>query len=107
MVGKGNGFGKRGVAADKPAPLPYARPAEKRLQHRTVTFKNAKIEVRKDVAVDCAVRDLSATGCLVSLRIDESLPKEFVIVLGPALLRRRARLVWRKNLDCGLEFVTG
>lgn len=105
MVQKSSGFGKRGVVAEKPAPGPYVLPADKRVAGREAAFKNAKIYIRKDATVECAVRDVSAIGCMVVLRADETLPDEFDIVLGPALLRRHARVVWRKNLDCGLEFL--
>ena len=104
MVQK-SGFGKRGVVEGNRKPGPYVLPADKRMMDRETAFKNAKIYVRKDVAVECAVRDVSATGCMVILRADETLPDEFDIILGPALLRRRARVVWRNNLECGLEFL--
>ncbi len=105
MVQRSGGFGKRGVTADRPAPGPYVLPADKRMKGRQRAFKNAKIEVRKGTYIECAVRDVSPIGCSVTLRVDEILPKEFEIILGPALLRRQARVVWRKNLDCGLEFL--
>ena len=105
MVQKSGGFGKRGVSEGQPAPGPYVLPADKRMKGREVAFKNAKIHVRKDATIECAVRDVSATGCMVILRADETLPDEFEIVLGPALLRRHARVVWRKGLECGLEFL--
>lgn len=105
MVQKASGFGKRGVAADQPAPGPYVLPADKRMTDRQPAFKNAKISVRKDAFIECAVRDVSSIGCSVTLRADENLPDEFEITLGPALLRRQARVVWRKGLECGLEFL--
>ena len=107
MVQKANGFGKRGVSAEKPAPAPYVLPADKRMKDRQPAFKNAMICLRRNETIQCAVRDVSATGCMVTLRNDENLPAEFDIILGPAQLRRKARVAWRKNLECGLEFLAG
>ncbi|MHA7871402.1 MAG: PilZ domain-containing protein [Hyphococcus sp.] len=99
------GFGKRAAEPGAKPARRLKRPTDKRASDRETAFKNAKLYVAGQLELACAVRDLSDKGCMVTLPGAENLPGELVIKLGLAYPRRRARVVWRKNMEAGLEFL--
>ncbi|SJZ67092.1 PilZ domain-containing protein [Consotaella salsifontis] len=88
--------------------LPPSQPddSERRAAPRTRTLKRAKILFNNHFSTfDCVVRNLSATGAL--LTIDESvhLPKSFDLRIGDDKELRPAQLVYRRGMFAGIRFL--
>lgn len=109
MTQRTGGFGKRNAAGNVArAPGSLARPkasSDKRAGGRAATYKNARVFIGGGAELDCAVRDVSAKGCMISLLGAENLPQEVTVKLDLISPRRRARVVWREYRDAGLEFL--
>jgi len=102
---KTGGFGKRKAAPGAQAPQRLTRPTDKRTDERAPAFRKAKLFISGNTELECAVRDVSDHGCMVSLLGAETLPDQVTIRLDPATPRRTARVVWREGRDAGLEFL--
>lgn len=78
---------------------------DKRSARRLRTLLAAKIILGRGTSVvDCAIRDLSASGARI--RVDEVvlLPSTFDILIGAERRRERCRVVWRRPTDIGVVF---
>jgi two-component system OmpR family response regulator len=60
---------------------------------------------RQFAAMECTMRDMSETGARLVLAGDDVLPQEFELVVPTTGQRRRARLVWRREKTCGVQFL--
>lgn len=105
MVQRTGGFGKRKSAGGLAQPQRLVRPTDKRADERAPAFRKAKLIISGNTELECAVRDVSDHGCMVSLFGAENLPDQVTIKLDPATPRRAARVVWREERDAGLEFL--
>ena len=105
MVQRTGGFGKRNTSPDGAAPKRLQRPTDKRQGIRAPSFRYAKVYISGNTELECAVRDVSQSGCMVSLLGAENLPDELSVRLDPSQPRRKARVAWRENLEAGLEFL--
>jgi len=106
MTERGGTFGKRSAVKGS-APPKISRPTDKRQGDRTASFKNGQIFIGANKVLDCAVRNLSGEGCMISLFGAENLPNEIQISLTLGQPRRKARVTWRDQQDAGLEFLLG
>jgi len=61
-------------------------------------------DCRKRGAMDCMIRDLSESGARIILSETVALPEVIEIDIPQRELRRRARVVWRRNDEAGLCF---
>jgi uncharacterized small protein (DUF1192 family) len=61
-------------------------------------------DCRKSGAMDCMIRDLSESGARIVLSETVALPEVIEIDIPQRELRRRARVVWRRNDEAGLSF---
>jgi PilZ domain len=53
----------------------------------------------------CIVRDLTATGARLKVTDAETLPEHFRLMLQPSGYVTQARIVWRGDNCCGVEFL--
>jgi CheY-like chemotaxis protein len=91
----------RRLAAEETAP-----PADLRMSPRMRSMMGARIVFdRQFAAMDCVVRDISATGARLVLAADDVIPDEFELQIPQRGRCTRARLVWRKATTCGVKFV--
>src|SRR5215468_1520627 len=56
--------------------------------------------------LNCLIRDLNEKGARIVVSGRQSLPEELYLVITRDHMAHRARLVWRKGDEAGLEFVT-
>ena len=104
MTERGGTFGKRSAAKGSAQTKP-ARPKDKRQGDRTASFKNGQIFIGANKVLDCAVRNISNEGCMISLFGAENLPDEIKVSVTLGQPRRKARVTWRDQQDAGLEFL--
>jgi uncharacterized protein YceH (UPF0502 family) len=78
---------------------------ELRQYRRTKSFLRGLIyDCRKRGAMDCMIRDLSEDGARIALSQTVALPEVIELDIPQRELRRRARVVWRRNDEVGLCF---
>jgi hypothetical protein len=78
---------------------------ELRQYRRTKSFLRRLIyDCRKRGAMDCMIRDLSEDGARIVLSDTVALPEVIELDIPQRELRRRARVVWRRNGEIGLCF---
>jgi uncharacterized protein YceH (UPF0502 family) len=78
---------------------------ELRQYRRAKSFLRGLIyDCRKRGAMDCMIRDLSEDGARVALSDTVALPEMIELDIPQRELRRRARVVWRRNGEIGLCF---
>jgi hypothetical protein len=79
----------------------------KRVAPRQKTLKSAKVvHLTKWLAVDCAVRDISATGAKLQCKDQISVPDEMRFVLISDNTIRKAKVAWRHDDLIGIEFTS-
>ncbi|MBM3520463.1 MAG: PilZ domain-containing protein [Alphaproteobacteria bacterium] len=80
--------------------------SEARNTRRQRVLKGAKIVFNHSSSViDCAVRDLSATGAKLVCSDQMAVPAEFSLVTPMDNEMRKARVIWRRDGLIGVEFV--
>ena len=78
---------------------------ELRQYRRTKSFLRGLIyDCRKRGAMDCMIRDLSEDGARIVLSDTVALPEVIELDIPQRELRRRARVIWRRNGEIGLCF---
>ncbi|HEY9057886.1 MAG TPA: PilZ domain-containing protein [Aurantimonas sp.] len=90
------------------AALPELEPdgSERRVAQRMRTLKRAKVIFNDGFSTfDCIVRNLSATGALLTIDEAAHLPKAFEIRVGEDQHVRPARLVYRRAMFAGIRFL--
>ncbi|MBB3949753.1 PilZ domain-containing protein [Aureimonas jatrophae] len=79
---------------------------ERRVAPRARTLKRGKILSNNRFSTyDCIVRNISATGALLTIDPAVPLPKEFEIRIGEDDAIRPAKLVYRRELFAGIHFL--
>ncbi len=87
--------------------LPETEPdgSERRVAPRMRTLKRAKVIFNNGFSTfDCILRNISATGALLTIDEAAHLPKEFMIIIGEGPDQRPAKLVYRRGLFAGIRF---
>ncbi|HEY2835980.1 MAG TPA: PilZ domain-containing protein [Rhizomicrobium sp.] len=56
--------------------------------------------------LNCQIRDLNEKGARITVSGRQSLPEELYLVIMRDHMAHKARLVWRKGDEAGLQFVT-
>jgi hypothetical protein len=100
----------RGPAADHSAASARIARAgdpmsERRSERRRRTLFDGRLAINHLSTFDCVVRNMSARGARLVCRITP--PIEFVRLEIRAVpgFKRKARVVWRRLEDCGVEFL--
>lgn len=79
--------------------------SERRVAPRTRTLKRAKILFNNRFSTyDCIVRNISATGALLTIDEAAHLPKTFEVRIGDEV-ERPAKLVYRRGVLAGIRFL--
>ncbi len=80
--------------------------SERRIAPRVRTLKQAKILFNNRYSTfDCTVRNISATGALLTIDRAVPLPKVFEIRIGESEPVRPAKLVYRRDSFAGIHFL--
>jgi hypothetical protein len=78
----------------------------KRIARRMKTLKSAKIVFLNQWSViDCAVRDMSATGAKLVCAQAATVPNEFRLLMLSDNMMRNAKVVWRREDTLGIHFI--
>ncbi|HLW92140.1 MAG TPA: PilZ domain-containing protein [Roseiarcus sp.] len=78
---------------------------EKRSDNRKRTFLPARISFREgSLSVECTVTQLSPAGARLIIPESVALPDRFDFSIPQRSLNCRARLIWRKDEEAGVEF---
>jgi hypothetical protein len=78
--------------------------SERRCATRQRTFKAAKIELNRDGAARCMVRNLSPTAAFLEFGAPTDLPDKFVLVFLSNHAQRNCEVVWRQRNRFGVAF---
>ena len=82
-------------------------PAERRTSPRVKVFKKGKLIHPNNISVfDCTIRDISETGARLTCEQTGMLPNELQLVFHAIREVRYVRVVWRRNGELGVEFLT-
>jgi hypothetical protein len=73
-------------------------------QARPDLFARSHILGEGALSIDCTIVQLSPTGARLSVPASVALPDRFELAIPQRSLRRRAKLVWRKGNQAGVEF---
>jgi hypothetical protein len=96
------GFAMTSTPADEP---PKGQPPQERQSVRERTFLPARIKFGDGVlSTQCTVTQLSAVGARLNISASVSMPDRFDIEIPQRGVSNRARLVWRKDDQAGIEF---
>lgn len=92
------------------APLPQARvpqePGENRGAQRSKTLRAGKIIYNGKMSVnDCEIRNLSTTGCRVTVESIAGIPDHFTLHIVNGDVRHECHVAWRQSNVMGLEFI--
>jgi hypothetical protein len=77
---------------------------EKRTLARQRVLKAGTIEFGGG-AIDCTVRNVSASGASLDVVSPVGIPERFTLVVPPDELRRPCRVVWRNVTRIGVSFL--
>jgi len=81
---------------------------ECRKEARIGTFETARIRSRRDqFARECVVTDMSRSGARIGVVGAADVPDEVELFVSRLNFWRRARVVWRRQSSCGIEFHAG
>jgi len=98
------GAGKKDRSG-KGDPIDLVNLEERRQSFREPTFKAGEIILEDDTALDCVVRNVSDSGCLVKLENANALPEEIRIRIDLGKPPRRAQIIWRSTSLAGAMFM--
>lgn len=83
-----------------------AAEVDRRAADRSRTYKAGKIiSVNLSLSFDCVVRDLTATGARLIVPDTVGVPTEFFFLLPSDRLIAKARVVWRKRGQIGIQYM--
>ena len=71
-------------------------PRSRMLKGASITFDGG--------AIDCTVRNISASGAALDVASPLGIPQEFFLVVPVDNLRQHCRVVWRKEKRIGVAF---
>ena len=75
-----------------------------RIATRQRVLKSGKIVLNDWTAIDCQVRDLSATGAKLVCDNALTLPEVFRLILSTDNTIRPVKIMWRKQFTIGVHF---
>lgn len=76
---------------------------ERRQEGRKKVFKAGAISFR-GAAIDCVVRNLSATGALLDVESPFGIPTRFLLLVPAESLKRECCIAWIKDRQIGVRF---
>jgi PilZ domain len=98
-------FTEESKVADSPADM---NAMEGRRSPRARTFLQARVSYRDGaISTTCTVNQLSDVGARITIAGAFSLPDTFEIAIPQRGISRRARLIWRKDDQAGIDFLGG
>jgi hypothetical protein len=78
---------------------------ERRRHERPHVVEMGRIDTGSPHLTSCIVRDLTAIGARLMVTDAEALPEHVRLILQPSGYVTRARIVWRGEGCCGVEFL--
>ena len=83
-------------------PLAERRPFPRRrvLLGGVAAYENGSYTVK------CQIRDLNAKGARIVVSPQQNLPEDFYLVVMREHMAHRAKVIWRRGDEAGLEFIT-
>jgi hypothetical protein len=78
--------------------------SDKRIALRHRVFKGARLAFPGGGAVDCVVRNLSASGARIDVANPRGLPEVFTLVITGEQFKRRCHPVWSYDKQIGVVF---
>lgn len=98
------GLGGRG-GEKSPGPRGRDRYDEHRGAVRSATFKRGELLGEDGAQIDCIVRNVSESGCMIKIDDVDQIPDVLKIRIGLDQPPRRAEVVWRSATLAGLQFI--
>lgn len=98
-------FFKESNVVDSPEEM---KSADTRRSQRVRTFLQARVSYSEGaISTACTVNQLSDVGARLNITSAFSLPETFEVAIPQRGIARRARLVWRKDDQAGIDFIDG
>lgn len=72
---------------------------------RAPVFRPGKLFVSKSHNLRCVIRNVSATGAYIHMDGTHPLPELVVLRFEQTGIVKKARVVWQKEIEVGLEFI--
>lgn len=86
-------------------PIDLINLEERRRWVRQPTFKAAEIVLDDGVKIDCILRNISDSGCLIKLDNAQALPLVLAIRIDRGAPPRAVEIVWRSTTLAGARFL--
>ena len=84
----------------------YLKPRESRKEPRVRALLAARIIYNNgNAALDCTIRNMCESGAKLAFSGGLTVPDEFDLLIPQKDVTRRARTVWRRGEEIGIEFV--
>ena len=77
---------------------------ERRSDKRHRVLKSGTIAVDRTGAIDCLLRNVSATGACLEVESPVWIPDTFMLVIDKDGLKRACRVAWRSAKRIGVKF---
>jgi PilZ domain len=75
-----------------------------RFAPRRRIFKAGTIDLGDGGGIDCIVKNISETGAAIEVVSPLFIPDHFTLHVSSAQLKRRCRIVWRRDKRIGVAF---
>ncbi|NNE23322.1 MAG: PilZ domain-containing protein [Rhizobiales bacterium] len=80
--------------------------ADHRSANRAKTLRSGKIIYNNKMSVsDCSIRDISETGCRISMESTAGIPKNFLLHIVNGDVRHECEVAWRSSTAMGVKFI--
>jgi len=78
---------------------------ERRASVRQPTFKAGEVILPEGGALDCIIRNVSESGCLIKIENAGSLPDKISVRIDLDMPARQAEVIWRSSTLAGAMFI--
>lgn len=80
--------------------------ADHRSADRAKVLRSGKIIYNNKMSVsDCSLRDISETGCRISMESTAGIPKNFTLHILNGDVRHECEVAWRSSMAMGVKFI--
>ena len=98
------GVGKKSARSAN-EPIDLVNIEERRQAVRHPTFKAGEVVLEDGTVLDCVIRNVSDSGCLIKIENANALPADIKVRIDRGAQLRRVEIIWRTTSLAGARFV--
>lgn len=98
------GVGKKSNRSSN-EPIDLVNIEERRQAVRHPTFKAGEVILDDGTVLDCVIRNVSDSGCLIKIENANALPSDIKVRIDRGVQPRRAEIIWRTTSLAGAMFI--